>query len=138
MGGPATLIVFDDADLDLAVAQTIASKMRNMGQTCVSANRIYVHRTIAGAFTARLVDQLAAMQVGNALDPANAIGPLVEQAAVGKVVRHVRHALDQGATAVLGAASDEAAGGQDGFFYLAADLVRAREPVLAASGVAFG
>ena len=138
MGGQAPLIVFDDADLDLAVAQTIASKMRNMGQTCVSANRIYVHRTIAGAFTARLVDQLAAMQVGNGLDPANAIGPLVEQAAVDKVVRHVRDALDQGATAVLGGASDESAAGEDGFFYPATVLVGARESMLVAQEETFG
>jgi succinate-semialdehyde dehydrogenase/glutarate-semialdehyde dehydrogenase len=140
MGGQAPLIVFDDADLDLAVAQTIASKMRNMGQTCVSANRIYVHRPIADAFTARLVDQLAAMQVGNGLDPANAIGPLVEQAAVDKVVRHVRDALDQGATAVLGGASDESAvpAGEDGFFYPATVLVGARESMLVAQEETFG
>src|SRR5258708_5701401 len=138
MGGQAPLIVFDDADLDLAVAQTIASKMRNMGQTCVSANRIYVQRPIAEEFTGRLVGQLAAMQVGNGLDPATAIGPLVEQAAVDKVVGQVREALQRGATAVLGGSSDESAGSEEGFFYPATVLVGAQESMLVAQEETFG
>jgi succinate-semialdehyde dehydrogenase/glutarate-semialdehyde dehydrogenase len=138
MGGQAPLIVFDDADLDLAVAQTIASKMRNMGQTCVSANRIYVQHAIAAEFTSRLVDQLAAMRVGNGLDPATAIGPLVEQAAVDKVARHVRDALDRGATAVLGGDPGESAGPADGFFYPATVLTGAQESMLVAQEETFG
>ena len=138
MGGQAPLIVFDDADLDLAVAQAIASKMRNMGQTCVSANRIYVQRPVAQEFTRRLVDQLAAMQVGNGLDPATTIGPLVERAAVEKVVRHVRDALDKGATAVLGGSTDEPGGPQDGFFYPATVLTDAQESMLVAREETFG
>jgi succinate-semialdehyde dehydrogenase / glutarate-semialdehyde dehydrogenase len=138
MGGQAPLIVFDDADLDLAVAQTIASKMRNMGQTCVSANRIYVQRAVADEFTARLVDRLAAMQVGNGLDPTTAIGPLVEQAAVDKVVRHVRDALDRGATAVLGGDPGEPAGPAGGFFYPATVLTGAQESMLVAREETFG
>jgi succinate-semialdehyde dehydrogenase/glutarate-semialdehyde dehydrogenase len=138
MGGHAPLIVFDDADLDLAVAQTIASKTRNMGQTCVSANRIYVQRTIADEFTARLVDMLAAMQVGNGLDPATSIGPLVEQAAVDKVARHVRDALDRGATAVLGGNPGGPGGSARGFFYPATVLTGAQESMLVAQEETFG
>jgi succinate-semialdehyde dehydrogenase / glutarate-semialdehyde dehydrogenase len=109
-----------------------------MGQTCVSANRIYVQRPVADEFTARLVGQLAAMQVGNGLNPDTAIGPLVEQAAVDKVIRHVRDALDQGATAVLGGTPDEPAGPEDGFFFPATVLSGARDSMLVAQEETFG
>lgn len=68
LGGNAPLIVFDDADLDAAVAGAIASKFRNAGQTCVCVNRLYVHEKVADAFTQNLVAAVAQLQVGNGFD----------------------------------------------------------------------
>jgi succinate-semialdehyde dehydrogenase/glutarate-semialdehyde dehydrogenase len=102
LGGNAPFIVFDDADLDLAVAGAIASKYRNAGQTCVCANRIYVQSGIYDRFAAKLAETVAAMKVGNGLDPDTKIGPLIDQRAVEKVERHVADALSKGAQAILG------------------------------------
>lgn len=102
LGGHAPLIVFDDADLDAAAEQAIASKMRNMGQTCVSVNRLYVHRAVVDEFVARLVARLGSLRVGDGMHDGVAVGPLVEQAAVDKVVRHVEDAQQRGAKVVLG------------------------------------
>jgi succinate-semialdehyde dehydrogenase/glutarate-semialdehyde dehydrogenase len=102
LGGHAPLIVFADADLDHAVDQTVAVKMRNMGQTCVSANRIFVQAPVVETFTQRLVERLQALKVGNGVDPGVGVGPLVEDAALDKVERHVADARAKGATVVLG------------------------------------
>lgn len=102
LGGHAPLIVFADADLDHAVEQTVAVKMRNMGQTCVSANRIFVQAPVVEEFTKRLVQRLGSLKVGSGLDPDVAVGPLVEDAAMDKVERHVADARAKGATVVLG------------------------------------
>jgi succinate-semialdehyde dehydrogenase / glutarate-semialdehyde dehydrogenase len=102
LGGHAPLIVFADADLDLAVEQTVAVKMRNMGQTCVSANRIFVQEHVIAEFTQRLATALAELKVGNGLDPDTEVGPLIEDVAMDKVQRHVADALAKGATLVAG------------------------------------
>lgn len=117
LGGHAPLIVFADADLDHAVEQTVAVKMRNMGQTCVSANRIYVEAPVVEAFTRKLVEQLGAMKVGNGLDPDVTVGPLVEDAAMEKVERHVADARAKGATVLLGGERVEPGAGATGNFY---------------------
>lgn len=133
-GGHAPLIVFDDADLDLALEQTVACKTRNMGQTCVAANRIYVQRSIAGPFTSRLVERLGSMSVGDGTDPSVEVGPLVEQAAVDKVVRHVKDAVDKGARLLLGGE----AGNGPGTFYLPTVLTGADETMDLAKEETFG
>jgi len=97
LGGNAPFIVFDDADLDLAVAGVIASKFRNAGQTCVCANRILVQDGIHDAFVARLAAAVEAMTVGNGAAPGIAIGPLINAAGVAKVRGHVEDALALGA-----------------------------------------
>ena len=102
LGGQAPTIVFEDADLDAVVAETMASKFRNMGQTCVSVNRIYVHESIIDDLAERLRAAMAALKIGNGLDPETAVGPLVEPAAIAKVERHVADALAKGATAAFG------------------------------------
>ncbi|WP_435159417.1 NAD-dependent succinate-semialdehyde dehydrogenase [Amycolatopsis sacchari] len=104
LGGHAPFIVFADADLDLAVAEAVAVKLRNMGQTCVSANRIYVHRDVVDEFTEKLRAAFADLTVGNGLVPGVDVGPLVEQAALDKVERHLTDALAKGATVVSGGA----------------------------------
>jgi succinate-semialdehyde dehydrogenase/glutarate-semialdehyde dehydrogenase len=102
LGGHAPLIVFGDADLDAAVAETMASKFRNMGQTCVSVNRIFVHESVAEDFQVRLSTAMAALTIGNGLDEATEVGPLVEPAALEKVERHIADAVAKGATVALG------------------------------------
>jgi succinate-semialdehyde dehydrogenase/glutarate-semialdehyde dehydrogenase len=110
LGGNAPFIVFDDADLDLAVAGAIASKYRNAGQTCVCANRIYVQSGIYDRFAAKLAATVAAMKVGNGLEPDTKIGPLIDQKAIEKVERHVADALSKGAKAILGGKRVDGAG----------------------------
>ena len=102
LGGHAPFLVFDDADLTAAVREVAASKFRNAGQTCVCANRIYVHERIADEFVARFVDVARTLRVGDPLDEATQIGPLVDDAALAKVEAHVADALAKGATAVIG------------------------------------
>jgi succinate-semialdehyde dehydrogenase/glutarate-semialdehyde dehydrogenase len=102
LGGNAPFIVFDDADLDLAVAGAIASKYRNAGQTCVCANRIYVQSGIYDRFAERLAEAVAAMKVGNGLEPDTKIGPLIDNRAVEKVERHVADSVSKGAKVLLG------------------------------------
>ncbi len=105
LGGNAPFIVFDDADLDEAVAGALLCKYRNSGQTCISANRIFVQEGIYDEFVSRLVDEAAALKVGNGLDPEVKIGPLIEQSAVDKVDRHVADALERGGELLLGGES---------------------------------
>lgn len=102
LGGHAPFIVFEDADLDEALEHLISSKMRNAGQTCVSANRIFVHERIEAEFARRLMERMARMKVGNGLEPGVEVGPLIELAAVDKVERHVEDARQNGATVALG------------------------------------
>jgi succinate-semialdehyde dehydrogenase/glutarate-semialdehyde dehydrogenase len=97
LGGNAPLIVFDDADIDIAVASTMASKFRNAGQTCVCANRILVQAGIYDAFAERLAQAVSNLVVGNGAAPGVTIGPLINHAAVEKVRAHVDDALTQGA-----------------------------------------
>ncbi|MBV6521889.1 MAG: Succinate-semialdehyde dehydrogenase [NADP(+)] [Gemmatimonadaceae bacterium] len=102
LGGHAPFLVFADADLDAAVREVMACKFRNGGQTCVSTNRIYVQESIATAFLERLTAQVAALRVGNPLDPSTQVGPLVDQAGVAKVTAHMRDAVVHGATVLTG------------------------------------
>lgn len=102
LGGNAPFIVFDDADIDLAIAGVMASKFRNAGQTCVCANRILVQDGIHDRFVERLAQATAKLVVGNGVDDGVTIGPLINQAAVNKVERHIEDARAKGATLVLG------------------------------------
>jgi len=85
LGGNAPFIVFDDANLDAAVAGAIASKYRNAGQTCVCVNRVYVQAGVYDAFSAKLVEAVKGLKVGNGLEPGVLQGPLIDKAAVEKV-----------------------------------------------------
>lgn len=102
LGGNAPLIIFDDADLDAAVAGVMASKFRNSGQTCVCANRIYVQDGIHDALVEKLSAAVAGLQVGDGARPETSQGPLIDSQAVEKVQSHIRDALDKGATLVAG------------------------------------
>jgi succinate-semialdehyde dehydrogenase/glutarate-semialdehyde dehydrogenase len=98
LGGNAPFIVFDDADVDLAVAGAMASKFRNAGQTCVCANRLLVQDGIHDAFVAKLGEAVRALKVGDGRDAGTTVGPLINHAAVQKVAEHVADAVAQGAT----------------------------------------
>jgi len=97
LGGHAPFIVFGDADVHAAVREVVASKFRNAGQTCVCANRVYVHGSIADEFTFLLSTAAEGLRVGDPLDPGTQVGPLVDDAAVAKVEAHVTDALVRGA-----------------------------------------
>jgi succinate-semialdehyde dehydrogenase / glutarate-semialdehyde dehydrogenase len=102
LGGNAPFIVFDDADLDEAIAGALVCKFRNSGQTCISANRIFVQAGIYDAFVSRLVEVASSLKVGNGLEPETTVGPLIEQSAIEKVQRHVGDAVDRGGEVILG------------------------------------
>ena len=102
LGGNAPFIVFEDADLDAAVAGVIASKYRNTGQTCVCANRVLVQAPVYEAFAARLVQAVAKLRVGDGLKGATDQGPLIDSKALAKVEQHVADAVNKGAKIALG------------------------------------
>ncbi|MCX8520341.1 MAG: NAD-dependent succinate-semialdehyde dehydrogenase [Rhodoferax sp.] len=96
LGGNAPFIVFDDADMDSAVEGAIASKYRNAGQTCVCANRFYVQEGVYAEFVAKFTAKVKTLKVGNGFEDGVAQGPLIEEAAVAKVQRHVADAIAKG------------------------------------------
>lgn len=102
LGGNAPFIVFDDADLEQAVAGALAAKYRNNGQTCVCTNRFYIHSTIYDQFAEKLQQAVSKLQVGNGLDGATTLGPLISEAAVDKVTAHINDAVQRGAKTLLG------------------------------------
>jgi succinate-semialdehyde dehydrogenase/glutarate-semialdehyde dehydrogenase len=102
LGGNAPLLVFDDADIDTAVAGAMASKFRNMGQTCVCANRIFVQDGIYDDFVAALAAAVSKLKVGDGFDAGVEQGPLIDQAAVSKTEEHLQDAVAQGAKIVVG------------------------------------
>ena len=102
LGGNAPFIVFDDADLDAAVAGAIAAKFRNTGQTCVCANRILVQDGVYDAFADKLAGAVAKLKVGDGLQVGVDQGPLIDSNAVAKVEEHIADAVDKGARVVVG------------------------------------
>ena len=102
LGGNAPFIVFDDADLDAAVDGAIASKFRNTGQTCVCANRLFVHTAVYDEFARRLTQRVAALRVGDGLAGATDQGPLIDANALDKVEAHVSDAVARGARIATG------------------------------------
>ena len=102
LGGNAPFIVFDDADLDAAAEGAIVSKYRNTGQTCVCANRLFVHESVYDAFAAKLAERVRALKVGPGTDTGVTQGPLINQAALDKVEEHVSDATSHGARVVAG------------------------------------
>jgi succinate-semialdehyde dehydrogenase / glutarate-semialdehyde dehydrogenase len=102
LGGNAPFLVFDDADVDAAVAGAIASKYRNAGQTCVCANRIYVQAGVHDAFVAKLVEAASKLKVGRGEEEGVQIGPLIDDDAVAKVKAHVADVLAKGGKVLTG------------------------------------
>lgn len=110
LGGHAPFIVFEDADIDAAVEGAIASKYRNAGQTCVCANRIYVHKNVQDAFVEKLSKAVQKLRVGNGMESGVTQGPLIDQGALEKVQRHIADAISKGAKLVTGGKPSELGG----------------------------
>jgi succinate-semialdehyde dehydrogenase/glutarate-semialdehyde dehydrogenase len=113
LGGNAPFIVFEDADLDEAVDGAIAAKMRNMGEACTAANRLFVHSSTIDEFGRRLAAKMSALTVGRGTEPGVKVGPLIDEAGLAKVQSLVDDAVERGATVLTG--GEVAAG--NGYFY---------------------
>ena len=113
LGGNAPVIVFDDADMDTAIEGTMLAKMRNLGEACTAANRIYVHESIADEFTKRLSARMSALKVGDGTDPTVDVGPLVNADTRDKVAEFVADAVTKGAKIECGGTPPEG----KGFYY---------------------
>src|SRR5699024_11740675 len=97
------LALAEDADMDLAVNQTIAIKFRTSGQTCMCANRVFVHDSVYEAYAKRLTEKTKELEVGNGLDENVDIGPIINQDGYEKIVNHIDDAVNKGASVLLGA-----------------------------------
>lgn len=113
LGGNAPVVVFEDADMDTAIEGTMLAKMRNLGEACTAANRIYVHEDIAEEFTKRLTERMSALKVGDGTDPSVDVGPLVNADTRDKVAEFVADAVAKGATVTCGGTTPNG----PGFFY---------------------
>ncbi|WP_341523576.1 NAD-dependent succinate-semialdehyde dehydrogenase [Pseudomonas sp. G.S.17] len=133
LGGNAPFIVFDDADLDLAIAGVMVSKFRNAGQTCVCANRILVQDGIYDRFAERLSQAVAQLKVGDGLAEGVTIGPLINAAAVDKVGHHIGDALEKGASVAIGGMPQG-----NGLYVQPTVLIDATADMLLASEETFG
>ncbi|NVN85624.1 MAG: NAD-dependent succinate-semialdehyde dehydrogenase [Rhodopseudomonas sp.] len=102
LGGNAPFIVFDDADIDAAVDGAMVSKYRNMGQTCVCANRLYVQDGVYDAFVEKLAAKVGAMKIGDGTEAGVTQGPLINEAAVEKTEKHIADAVANGAKVIIG------------------------------------
>ncbi|MET9272882.1 NAD-dependent succinate-semialdehyde dehydrogenase [Kribbella sp. NPDC003557] len=114
LGGNAPFIVFEDADLDEAVTGAIAAKMRNMGEACTAANRIFVHASVIDEFGRRLAERMGALTVGRGTEPGVNVGPLIDEAGRDKVRSLVADAVGRGATVLTGGVVPEH---NRGYFY---------------------
>ncbi|MCA6952636.1 NAD-dependent succinate-semialdehyde dehydrogenase [Pectobacterium polaris] len=102
LGGNAPYIVFDDADIQAAVKGAIANRFRNAGQVCVSANRFYIQDGVYDEFVSLLAEEVKTLKVGNGMDDGVVLGPLIDDAAVEKVEKHVNDAVEKGGKALVG------------------------------------
>lgn len=102
LGGHAPVIVCEDADIDVAVDQTIASKFRNAGQTCICVNRVFVHNTIAQEFGRKLKDKVAKLTIGDGFDDNTDVGPLINKGGYEKVKSQYENAVNLGAEVLCG------------------------------------
>src|SRR5258708_27300178 len=102
LGGNATFLVFEEADLDAAVEGAIIAKMRNVGEACTAANRFHVHEALADEFARRMAERMGALKVGVGSDPDTDVGPLIDDDQRTKVAELVDDARQRGANVLLG------------------------------------
>lgn len=136
LGGHAPFIVFEDADLDAAVAGAVASKFRNAGQTCICTNRIYVQESIAEEFGQKFTEKVAQLKIGNGLEEGIEIGPLIDEGALQKVEEHIQDATQFGGKVLCG--GERAVTGHDGHFFQPTIIHYANEKMKIATEETFG
>ncbi|MBM7634170.1 NAD-dependent succinate-semialdehyde dehydrogenase [Geomicrobium sediminis] len=107
LGGHAPLIIDEDANLDLAVKQTVASKYRNAGQTCICANRLIVHEAIKDEFASKLAAEVKSLEVGIGTNPTTDIGPIINKNGFDKIVSQINDAKEKGASILVGGSFDQ-------------------------------
>ncbi|MEH7113226.1 NAD-dependent succinate-semialdehyde dehydrogenase [Neobacillus niacini] len=127
LGGHAPFIVFEDADLDLAIDGVIQSKFASSGQQCVCTNRVYVHDSIYDEFAVKLKERVSQLKVGDGLDASNQVGPLINEGALSKMKEQVEDAVSKGASVLFG--GERITGGEydKGFFYCPTLLLNGKE-----------
>jgi len=113
LGGNAPFLVFEDADLDVAVEGAMLAKMRNIGEACTAANRFYVHSSVADEFARRLSERMSALPIGRGVEDGVVVGPLIDAAARDKVSALVADAVQRGAEVLTGGEALEG----EGYFY---------------------
>ncbi|HLR14242.1 MAG TPA: NAD-dependent succinate-semialdehyde dehydrogenase [Bacillota bacterium] len=136
LGGHAPIIVCEDADLDKAATMSLASKFRNSGQTCICANRLYVHASVADEFAEKIKEKVAELHVGSGLEDGTDLGPLINESAQEKVAAHVEDAVSKGATVVHGGKKWE--GSLDGYFYEPTVLSNVTDDMIVMTEETFG
>ena len=138
LGGHAPFIVFEDADIDLAIKGAISSKFASNGQQCVCANRIYVHDSIYDTFAKRLAEKVSSMTIGDGMDENTQLGPLVNQDAVDKSHEHVTDAVNQGAKLLCGGKALTENEYKKGYFYSPTVLAEVNEKMKITHEETFG
>jgi succinate-semialdehyde dehydrogenase/glutarate-semialdehyde dehydrogenase len=113
LGGNAPFLVFEDADLDVAVEGAMLAKMRNIGEACTAANRLYVHSSVAEEFGRRFAERMGALRIGRGLEDGVEVGPLIDSAAQEKVAGLVDDAVGRGAEVLVGGQKVD----RDGYFF---------------------
>ena len=134
LGGHAPFIVFEDANIDNAVAGAMFAKYRNAGQACVAANRFYVHKKVHNEFVEKFAAASKGLKVGHGLEPGVTQGPLIDEQALAKVQRHIADAVSKGATLVTGGKSSE----QGGTFFEPTVLANVNNSMLVVTEETFG
>jgi len=134
LGGHAPFIVFEDADIEAAIAGAIAAKYRNTGQTCVCANRIYVHQDVYEEFSEGFTKEAGKLQTSQGFDPLADLGPLIDKAALAKVEEHVADAKNHGGEVILGGQPHELGG----LFYEPTVIKNANDEMLVSYEETFG
>ncbi|KAB7705517.1 aldehyde dehydrogenase family protein [Bacillus aerolatus] len=138
LGGHAPFIVFEDADLEHTIEQLARCKFQNCGQTCISANRIYVQESIKDQFLSLLKEKAESLRVGNGLEKGVDVGPLVSKAGLNKVEEQVNNAVEQGAKLVTGGEKYEVEGHEEGYFYKPTILADVQDTMMIATNETFG
>ena len=136
LGGHAPSIVFEDADIEKAATLVLGSKFRNNGQTCICTNRLYVHESIAEAFTTKLTEKVNELKIGSGLEEDTQLGPLINKKAAEKVHAHLEDAVNKGAEVVCGGAPWD--GDLKGYFYEPTILSNVTNDMMIMSEETFG
>ncbi len=116
LGGHAPFIICEDADIDYAVTQALASKFRNAGQTCVCANRFLVHESVVAEFSEKFAKAAAALKVGNGMDAGVEVGPVINKKGFDKIVEQIEDAKAKGATVLAGGTTNHSV--EKGYFFI--------------------